>query len=170
MWSKSFFFTFILILLISCKNTTNNQHISSKKEVNSEKILPAVKQFEDLEGKPVAISDYRGKRVLLNFWATWCRPCIEEMPALLRAQEILKKEGYVFLLASDQSVKIIKGFEAKKGFDFTFIKYNGSWAEHQIDALPTTFIYNEAGEKIEKIVGEVVWDSPEVLQRLKDTY
>jgi len=170
MWLKILFFSLILTLLISCNNILNNQQISEKKVPNSEKLLQTVNQFVDLEGRPVTISDYKGKRVLLNFWATWCRPCIEEMPSLLRAQEILKKEGYIFLLASDQSVKVIKAFKAKKGFDFTFIKYNGSWAQQEIDALPTTFIYNKAGEKVEKIVGEVVWDSPEVLQRLKDTH
>lgn len=163
-------FTAILSLLISCKNGVKVEVTSAKKVDNTEKITEAASQFEDLEGNPIAIADYKGKRVLLNYWATWCRPCIEEMPSMLRSQAILEKENYIFLLASDQTLEDIKAFKEKRGFDFKYIKYNGSWAEQQISSLPTTYIYNEEGEKVEKIVGGVTWDSPEVIKKLKDTH
>lgn len=163
-------FTAILSLLISCKKGVKVEDTSAKKGENIEKITEATSQFEDLEGNPIAIADYKGKRVLLNYWATWCRPCIEEMPSLLRSQAILEKENYIFLLASDQTLEEIKDFKEKRNFDFKYIKYNGSWAEEQINSLPTTYIYNEEGEKVEKIIGGVVWDSPEVLQKLKETH
>ncbi|MGB5203593.1 TlpA family protein disulfide reductase [Eudoraea sp.] len=163
-------FTAILSLLISCKKGVKVEDTSAKKGENIEKITEATSQFEDLEGNPIAIADYKGKRVLLNYWATWCRPCIEEMPSLLRSQAILEKENYIFLLASDQTLEVIKDFKEKRNFDFKYIKYKGSWAEEQINSLPTTYIYNEEGEKVEKIIGGVVWDSPEVLQKLKETH
>ena len=163
-------FAAILALLLSCKKTVKDKHTSSIKVNDTEKIKETASQFKDLEGNPIAISDYKGKRILLNYWATWCRPCIEEMPSLLRSQAILEKENYIFLLASDQSLDVIKAFKQRQDFDFKFIKYNGSWAEQQISSLPTTFIYNEEGEKVEKIVGGVTWDSPEVIQKLKDTH
>ncbi len=148
-------FTAILSLLISCKKGVKVEDTSAKKGENIEKITEATSQFEDLEGNPIAIADYKGKRVLLNYWATWCRPCIEEMPSLLRSQAILEKENYIFLLASDQTLEVIKDFKEKRNFDFKYIKYNGSWAEEQINSLPTTYIYNEEGEKVEKIIGGV---------------
>ena len=79
------------------------------------------------------------------------------MPSLLRSQAILEKENYIFLLASDQSLGVIKAFKEEREFDFIFIKYSGSWTDQQINSLPTTFIYNEEGEKVEKIVGGVTW-------------
>jgi len=163
-------FAAILSLLISCKKAVKGEGTSPKKAHNTEKITETASQFEDLEGNPIAITDFKGKRVLLNYWATWCRPCIEEMPSMLRSQAILEKENYIFLLASDQSLDVIKAFKQRQEFDFKFIKYNGSWAEQEISSLPTTFIYNEKGEKVEKIVGGVTWDSPEVIKKLKDTH
>ncbi|TFG76532.1 MAG: TlpA family protein disulfide reductase [Flavobacteriales bacterium] len=132
-----------------------------------EKVAKVTDQYEDLEGQPVALADYKGKKVLLNYWATWCRPCIEEMPSLLRSQALLQNENFVVLLASDQSVETIKKFKQARGFDFTYLKFNGSMAQLGINALPVTFIYNEAGEQVEKILGGVDWDAPETIQMLK---
>lgn len=170
MWPKVFIFTAILTLLLSCKKGSKVDANSPEKGNKTEKSIQVSSQFEDLEGNPISITDYKGKRVLLNYWATWCRPCLEEMPSMLRSQAILEKENYIFLLASDQSIEVIKTFKEKRSLDFNFVKYNGSWAEHQISSLPTTYIYNEEGEKVEKIIGGVTWDSPEVIQKLKATH
>lgn len=124
--------------------------------------------FEDLEGRSIALADYQGNRVLLNYWATWCRPCIEEMPALVKLQKHLAEENYVFLFASDQSVKKIRDFKVTRGFDFQYIKYNGALAEQQISALPVTLIYNEVGEQVARFDGGVQWDSPEMIEQLKE--
>jgi len=159
---------FILILLfLGCKETVRTAEdtaTESKITANAQK-LPS---YQDLNGNPVELTDFLGKRVVLNYWATWCKPCIEEMPSMLNAQELLEEEGYVFLLASDQSMDKIKAFKEKKKFDFTFLKFNGSMAEQQISALPATFIYNEAGERVERIDGLTEWDSPEIIQKLKE--
>ncbi len=163
-------YAILLLLLIQCKPGVREEGAEDKGGILKEQLTKTEIQFEDLEGNPLTIADYKGKRVLLNYWATWCRPCIEEMPSMLRSQAILEKENYIFLLASDQSLETIKAFKEKRGFDFKFIKYTGSWAEQEINSLPTTFIYNEGGEKVEKIVGGVSWDAPEVIQKLKDTH
>ncbi|MCJ7466121.1 MAG: hypothetical protein MUO53_05435 [Maribacter sp.] len=89
------------------------------------------------------------------------------MPSLLRAQAILEQENYVFLLASEQSIDAIRDFKTKKDFDFKYLKLNGALAALQINALPTTFIYNTAGEKVETILGGVVWDSDAMIEKLK---
>jgi thiol-disulfide isomerase/thioredoxin len=134
----------------------------------AEDIKQASAQFEDLEGNTVTLADYKGKRVLLNFWATWCRPCIAEMPSLQRTREILEKENYVFLLASDQPVGTIRSFVERKGLEFNFLKYKGSLSDLRINALPTTFIYNEEGEEVDKIIGATEWDAPEMIRKLKE--
>lgn len=164
---RSCFFLSLSFLVFSCKDQPVKaiaRPLQSVVLVNQIKPEPT---FEDLEGNTIELSDFKGKKILLNYWATWCRPCIEEMPSLLRAQEILKKENYVFLLASDQSLEKIEAFVTKKKFDFRFVKFNGSLAEMGVNALPTTFIYNEAGERVLKIVGQTEWDSDEVIDRFK---
>jgi len=123
--------------------------------------------FEDLEGNAIELSDFKGKRVLINFWATWCKPCIEEMPALLKAEAALENENYVFLLASDQSMEKIKAFKEKKGFDFNYLKFNGAMADFEISALPATFIYNEEGKWRNRIDGATEWDDPKIIDKLK---
>lgn len=133
---------------------------------------PKVKEikstFEDLDGNPVELSDFTGKRVLLNFWATWCKPCIEEMPALLKAERTLENDGYIFLLASDQSMDKIKAFRKKKGFDFTYLKFNGGMSDFEIDALPATFIYNQEGKRVNRIDGATAWNDPKVIDMLRE--
>lgn len=124
--------------------------------------------YEDLEGNAIEIEDYKGKRVLLNHWATWCRPCIEEMPDLLKLQDSLESENYVFLLASDESVKKIEKFKLNREFDFKFIKYNGTYAELDINALPVTFVYNEAGERVLRFDGAMEWSTTELIDQLKN--
>ena len=124
--------------------------------------------YVDVAGNTFELSDYKGKRILLNYWATWCKPCIEEMPSMVEAQTLLEKENYIFLLASDQSMEKIKAFQEKKKFDLRFVKFNGSLASEEITALPATFIYNEKGEKVERIDGATEWNSPEIIQKLKN--
>ena len=157
-----------LLTVLGCKERTENRSLVE------ERVPPTLAQghaeasYEDLEGNPVSLEEFKGKKVLLNYWATWCRPCIEEMPSLLRAQEILKDENYIFLLASDQSMDKIKAFVAKKKFDFKFIRFKGSLAKIGVNALPTTFIYNEAGVQVLKLVGQTEWDGAENIERFKN--
>ena len=165
---KKYFLVFSVsvIGLLSCKNGQSKQTANSE-AVSDQVNVKTLSSFEDLDGSPVELSDFKGKRVLLNYWATWCRPCIEEMPAMLRAQEVLVNENYVFLLASDQSLEKIKSFKKKKQYDFTFLKFNGSLADMKINALPATFIYNESGKFRNRIDGATEWDSPRILDKLK---
>lgn len=156
-----------ILALVSCKDLqkeTNTQAKSS--ELQTE--LVELASYQDLKGNPIEIEDYKGKKVLLNYWATWCRPCIEEMPDLLKLQELLKSENYVFLLASDESIKKIEDFKRDRQFDFNFIKYNGNYAELGINALPVSFIYDKAGEQVLRFDGAMEWTTPELIEQLKN--
>lgn len=166
MYIRTLFFLVIGLTLLSCKEAQKEKPTEAE-SITGKAEQPSTPLYEDLEGNPIALSDYKGKRVLLNYWATWCRPCIEEMPALLKLQGSLAQENYVFLFASDQSVKQIKDFKIARGFDFKYIKYNGIYVEQQINALPVTLIYNEAGEQVSRFDGGMQWDSPEMIDQLK---
>lgn len=163
-------FPLILVLLLTgivgCKqNNPKTDTLLMAAAVNSD--MSGKSDFEDLNGRPVALSYYKGKRIILSYWATWCRPCIAEMPSMIRAQTALGKDNYVMLLASDQSMQTIKDFQQKKDYDFTYLKFNGSLTEQQIYALPASFIYNSKGELQFKVTGAKEWDSPESLAELK---
>jgi thiol-disulfide isomerase/thioredoxin len=125
--------------------------------------------FQDLEGNPVEISDYMGKRVVLNYWATWCAPCIREIPALNRAAEILDDEEFVFLLASDESPEEIIEFVADHEFEGNFLKLNSFFASFGVEAVPSTMLFDIDGKIINTWLGEYEWDSPLLLAELRES-
>jgi len=157
----------LFLMVFGCKDQPDKPTILPLAVAEPSDQVKEASLFEDLNGQPVALSEFNGKKILLNYWATWCRPCIEEMPALLRAQEVLKNENYVFLLASDQSLEKIQAFVDKRKFDFRFIRFKGAFSEIGVNALPTTFIYNESGEQVLRIEGQTDWDSQEAIERFK---
>lgn len=140
-----------------------------KKELKkSNNTIESISYLVDLDGNTVDLNKLKGKKVLLNFWATWCGPCKKEMPDLLEAQKILTKDNYVFLLVSDESSELITEFKKKTNYDFTFLKATKSMASLGVYALPTTNIYNEKGKKVDQIIGSVKWDSEEIIAKLKN--
>ena len=159
-------FLVLSISILGCKEVKEEQKTAAE-STTIEVEKASISLYEDLDGNPVELTDYKGKRILLNYWATWCRPCIEEMPDLLKLQGILEEENYVFLFASDQSLKKIVAFKEARGFDFKYIKYNGAYAEQKINALPVTLVYNEAGEQVSRFDGGMTWDSPEMIEKLR---
>ncbi len=122
--------------------------------------------YEDLDGNPVRLSDYKGKKIILHFWATWCKPCIEEMPSLKRAKPLLERENFVILMASDQTADEIKTFQSNNDPGITLIRFAGALSYLNVYALPTTFILDEKGQKIKEISGRIEWDSAHVIDEL----
>lgn len=120
------------------------------------------------DGKYYLLEDLVGKKVFINFWATWCKPCIKEMPDIQAAAAILEKENYVFFLVSDQEMDKIKEFENNEAFNLTFAKLSGKIQDLKIQSLPTTYIYNSKGKRVRKIAGAVKWDSEDMLNSLRE--
>ena len=125
--------------------------------------------FQDLAGNGIELSDFAGKRVLLNYWATWCGPCIREIPALNRAASILADEGYIVLLASDEGLQEIAEFIQQHEFSGNFIKLNAYFAEHGVQAVPSTVLYNEESEIINRWLGAYEWDSNMMLREMRES-
>lgn len=155
---KALFFISIIFLL-GCKESKNAKGSEG---------LNSIEYLVDLKGESFDVSSLKGKKVLINFWATWCAPCKKEMPDLLDAQEILSKENYVFLLVSDESEAQIIEFKKQSNYKFTFLRSSQSVSNIGIYALPTTFIYNEKGEKADEIIGAVKWNSEKMIDKLKN--
>lgn len=120
-------------------------------------------------GSDISLSDYHGKFVLLNFWATWCPPCIKEMPALNTLHGKLKGQGLrVVAVHAGPALATVKNFLKNNPVDFdVVIDKNMSLSTWQVSGLPTTFLINPDGKIIYKAVGERDWDSEEMLNFIK---
>ena len=153
-------FIFLSIyLLVNCT--------SSKKEKYLEVKSNAPSLYVNMEGENVNLKDYLGSRIVMNYWATWCTPCLQEMPSLVHAQEILKNENYIFLFPSTDKIEKIASFNETKNYPLQFLHYTSTLDKLNVYALPATMIYNSKGEMVKRIDGATEWDSEEIINLLK---
>lgn len=113
----------------------------------------------------VSLSDFRGKIVVLNFWATWCPPCVEEMPSLVQMDERLKNKGIAVLGVSidvdaDAYHRFLK--EHKVGFVTVRDPAQKSASLYGTHGWPETYIIDRSGIVRRKFIGPVDWDRPEI--------
>jgi peroxiredoxin len=131
-------------------------------------------QLKDVNGKSFSLRDYRGKVVLLNFWATWCPSCKLEMPSLETLHKTLGNKGLVVLTVNvRESADEVKGFFQKQRLWFpALLDEDGDVFERfNVWSLPTTFIIGKKGELLGKVIGYRNWGSDQtigVLQRLSE--
>lgn len=128
-----------------------------------------------LEGKSMHLSDLRGKVVVLNFWATWCPPCIEETPALNHLQQrIAARGGMVLGVSADSDPDAYEKFLRDQKVAFpTFrdpnLKQNLSQIglDYGTSMYPETYIIDARGHIARKVIGPQQWDSPEMIAYLE---
>lgn len=121
-------------------------YVSKKtvEQINSTKNLENLNlDLKDLDGKPIDMKQFADKTVLVNFWATWCSPCLHEMPILQKVYKE-KKDSYVFIVIADEAegLKKIKEFKEKYGYDFVFA--TTTHLNKKISGYPTTFILDKS--------------------------
>jgi thiol-disulfide isomerase/thioredoxin len=121
--------------------------------------------FEDLHGKSYRLADYRGKWVLVNFWATWCTPCLSEIPELTDLYNAHKnKDLLVIGIAMDSgSSKKVADFVQAHGISYPVVMGERKTIAQigEIDVLPTSYLYNPKGELVSYQAGEVTRASVE---------
>jgi len=139
-------------------------------------------QLMDLDGNPHQLSDYLGKVVLLNFWASWCAPCIEEMPSLQRLYSRLEKKGFVVLsVAVDDVPEALTGFRRKYSLSFPVLLDTTAAIKkrYKVKGYPETFIIDTEGRMklfsdpsthmpTVRIIGPRRWDSPSAVSRISE--
>ncbi|MFK7794192.1 MAG: TlpA family protein disulfide reductase [Gammaproteobacteria bacterium] len=118
-------------------------------------------------GSDISLSDYEGKFVLLNFWATWCPPCVKEMPALNQLHNKLNASNGLEVVGVHvgPALATVKQFLKDKPVDFDIvIDKNMSLSSWQVSGLPTTFLISPSGKLIYKATGEREWGSDEMVE------
>jgi cytochrome c biogenesis protein CcmG, thiol:disulfide interchange protein DsbE len=115
----------------------------------------------------VSLSDYRGKVVLLNFWATWCPPCIIEMPSLIALQQKMKDKDVVILGVSiDEDEAAYHKFLKNYGVNFVTVldKDRKTPTLYGTFGWPETYIIDRQGVVRRKFIGAAEWTSPEIVE------
>lgn len=154
--------------MLGCKGKPSEQAAAPEIE---ESITTKIK-INNLNNEVIALSQYHGKTVFINFWATWCGPCIKEMPSIERAKNILKDRNIAFLVASNESIEQIQDFATKRNLDLQYVQLQ-NLEELNIPALPTTYIINPAGELVFSETGYREWDEAaniELLTKIIDNH
>jgi thiol-disulfide isomerase/thioredoxin len=120
--------------------------------------------FKDRDGEPVKLADLKGRVLLVNYWATWCTPCVAEMPSLDRLEASLGGEDFAVVpVSADRGgLKVVEPFYAKAGLkklpiyldpDMKFTRGSG------VRGLPTSILIDRGGREVARLEGEATWDS-----------
>lgn len=136
---------FLIGSVLNCTPKTNESAITLSKI-----------KLETLQGKAIDLTTYEGRTIFLNFWATWCKPCLQEMPTIEKAMNDLKGEDIVFLFASDEEAEQIESFRSARKFNFEYVRVLNA-TELNLQALPTTFIFNQDGDLVFNDMGYRDW-------------
>ncbi len=126
--------------------------------------------LEDLQGQPVNFSQFKGKTVFLNVWATWCPPCVGEMPSIARlaANPEFQGKDIVFVCVSvDDSIDAVKRFMTDKKWPMTILHASSLPPVFSTEGIPATFILDPSGRIVAAEVGASEWDNPDVVAFLK---
>lgn len=133
--------------------------------------LPPSLQLADLDGGKYDLSKLRERVVLVNFWASWCPPCVHEMPSMQRLKEKMAGRPFTILAVNmAESNAEVRAFINKTKIDFpVLMDRDGALLKRwKVIVFPTSFVIDPAGRIRYAALGELEWDSPEVLQKITE--
>ena len=165
--------TLVLAALLSLPLTACSGKIDEKNVVSAIPVENrAAPDFKIIsaDGTQLTLSSLKGKVVMLNFWATWCPPCREEIPSLIRLEKIMTGKAFVMLPVSvDQGGRpAVDAFLKSKKYDFkVYTDLEGfSSKSYGITGVPETFIIDKNGILVKRVIGPLDWDDQEVVSYL----
>lgn len=125
-----------------------------------------------LDGSVVDLASFRGQVVVVNFWATWCPPCVDEMPSLEKLHRALGREGLVVLgVSADEDESALRQFVARTGVSFRILRDpggRGAASAYHTTGYPETFVIDRAGVLAESFVGPAEWASPKAIDHFRE--
>jgi len=126
--------------------------------------------LHDLDGQPVKFTNFAGKAVLLNIWATWCPPCIAEMPSIARlaADPGLQGKHIEFVcVATDDEIETVRRYVRDKKWPMTILHATALPGAFMTEGIPATFIIAPDGRVVSTTVGGQDWDTPDIIKSLQ---
>ena len=126
--------------------------------------------LQQLGGGQVSLDELRGRVVLLNFWATWCKPCEDEMPAMERVYRELAPEGFELMAVSvDDGIEEVRRFQARLGLSFPILHDPDKDAalRYQSFRYPESFLVDRDGTLVARFIGPREWDTPVYRDRIR---
>ena len=170
---KAVFYTiFVILIIIAFQEVTGGEsNLFSKIGIQPIKNKKAPNFcLKDLNGKEVEMKHFKGKVVFLNFWATWCGPCKEEMPSMEALCQQFKEKDFTFLTISVDygGGKAVKEFLDKHRYTFLVLldPKGESLDLYDVKGIPTTIIIDKKGAMIGKAIGPKNWNKIEVISFL----
>jgi peroxiredoxin len=158
-----------IIVLLQSKNSSFNP---SGKPLLGKGVPAQNFTFPSLDGKKVNLADYKGKVVLLNIWATWCAPCVAEMPSMEKLYQELKDEGFEILAVSvdESGAETVNPFmkKHKLGFPVLLDTKGDIKTLYQATGIPESFIIDGEGIIVEKIIGPRDWASSSAIRYFRN--
>ncbi len=136
-----------------------------------EAALPEI-SFTNSEGRPHTLADFAGRGLVINLWATWCPPCVAEMPALDRLAAAVERENIQVLpLSSDRGgLAVVQPFYERTGLRTLRIWLDAGGAATRalrVRGLPTTIIVDRSGRERARLEGDAAWDAPEFVAAIR---
>lgn len=136
------------------------------------RVAPSI-AFDDLqlktpEGQVVKLSEYKGKVIFLNFWETWCGPCVQEMPTIDEARGQIDSTKMVFITIGEEDPAKIAAFRDKHDYKFRYLISEKSFADLGINTYPTSYIIDKEGKIVMTKIGGVDWATPEMIDFMEN--
>jgi len=156
----------LTLLIIFAKLTYANQLIT----LMADKKTAVNFKLKDMDGNYHQLSDYKGKPVIINFWATWCPPCRDELPSMNRGWDKIKSEGIAMIAINvGEDEDTIFTFTGDYPVNFTILLDETGEIINQwpVKGLPTTFVIDPDGHIVYRAIGGREWDSDKLLNLVR---
>lgn len=164
----------VLVLLVLFSSVEGFESLFQKVEIKPIKGFPGAPHFNlrDLNGKRVDLKQFQGQVVFLNFWATWCGPCKEEMPSMEVLYQKFKERGFVFLTISvdyEEAGKV-KEFISKHRYTFPVLIDSKCQTLDLfgVKGIPTTILIDKKGRMLGRAIGPRDWNHPDMVNLLNE--
>ena len=153
------------VVLLGC-TFTQLSPAEELQEYTEQKTTPPL-ELKDMHGQPHTLADYRGRVVLVNFWAGWCYPCLQEIPELIRLAQILENKPFTILAVNVAEEKKLAGYGFVKKMDEHMVILldtdSKAFERWKGIGLPSTFVIDTAGVIRYEAYGPVNWDRHDVV-------
>jgi len=124
----------------------------------------------NLDSSEVSFSEFAGKVIFLNFWGTWCEPCVWEMPYLQDLYASLKREDIVFLAVSHEPLEKLRAFATKEALTIPIYHSVSEPPGFEPGAWPTTLVFSKTGNLVLREIGAAAWSHPNVIKFLRNLH